>query len=192
MEHKPPATLALVALQVLFFLRPDGFGWVPSPRRGCLLPWDIIGKGQWARLLCECLRAVCLGRGWAFVLDAQLAAGGVLRACRVDAPLGARACLPPHRPPRAAPPAQGAPGCTWTRCTCTTTCRACCGRWGGGKRGAGRLRSVSPRPPSCSRTWLPNHKCVPSLPRCLRPPPAPAGRAAGADAGLAALPAPGG
>lgn len=38
-------------VQVLFYLRPEGFDWVPSTRRGCLQPSAVLGKGQWARAL---------------------------------------------------------------------------------------------------------------------------------------------
>lgn len=51
LEHKPPVTLALVAAQALFFLRPDGFEWVPGTRSGCLIPANILRSRspQWAR-----------------------------------------------------------------------------------------------------------------------------------------------
>jgi rhomboid domain-containing protein 1 len=51
MEHKPPLTLALVAAQVLLFLKPEGIDEVvPSIRAACLQPAAVL-RGQWARLL---------------------------------------------------------------------------------------------------------------------------------------------
>jgi hypothetical protein len=42
MPHKPPATLVMIALNVLFFLRPEGLDFVPTLREGCLTPSLII------------------------------------------------------------------------------------------------------------------------------------------------------
>lgn len=39
------------AVQVLFYLRPEGLDWVPSTRRGCLQPGAVLGRGQWGRAL---------------------------------------------------------------------------------------------------------------------------------------------
>jgi rhomboid domain-containing protein 1 len=55
MEHKPPVTLALGALNVLAYLKPKGLSdilpRIPSTRSGCLQPAKILFGGEWGRLL---------------------------------------------------------------------------------------------------------------------------------------------
>jgi rhomboid domain-containing protein 1 len=52
LEHKPPATIALVVLNLAFFLRPEGLdAFLPTVRNGCLHPSKMLFRGQWARLL---------------------------------------------------------------------------------------------------------------------------------------------
>ncbi len=47
MNHKPPATLALIAAQVAAFF----FGDPAWQSAFCLLPARILGRGEWVRLL---------------------------------------------------------------------------------------------------------------------------------------------
>lgn len=49
-HHPSPPCAPPRAAQVLFFLRPDGFEFLPSVRAGCLQPAAVL-KGEWARLL---------------------------------------------------------------------------------------------------------------------------------------------
>ncbi|RMZ54848.1 hypothetical protein APUTEX25_000365 [Auxenochlorella protothecoides] len=51
LENKPPVTMALVALQVLLHLRPDGFEGLPSIASACLQPHAMLFNGEWSRLL---------------------------------------------------------------------------------------------------------------------------------------------
>ncbi len=55
MERKPPVSLAILAINVLVYLKPKGLSdilpRIPSIRAGCLQPAKILFGGEWSRLL---------------------------------------------------------------------------------------------------------------------------------------------
>ncbi|KAK9819551.1 hypothetical protein WJX74_010895 [Apatococcus lobatus] len=51
MERKPPVTIALVLMQVLIFIRPEGFDFIPSIQDACLQPYLVFKQLDISRLL---------------------------------------------------------------------------------------------------------------------------------------------